>query len=88
MAKPQFQSGSVNVDNKRFYLKCPENPKVFPVGTEVLILRPHLYSGCVGEVVSIEKWLHRIRIPLKEPIGEMTHMHTESWSDTLEFAPL
>lgn len=73
---------------KRFYLKKPKDAIVYPKGTELLITRPHLYANCIGIVVSVEDGLHRIRIPLKEPIGEMTHMHTESWSDTLELAPL
>lgn len=84
----EFYGPSINVDSKRFYLKRPENPIAYPIGVQVLILRPHLYSGCVGEVVAVEKFLHRIKIPLKEPIGTMTHMHTESWSDTLELPPL
>jgi len=34
----------------------------YPVGDMVLILRPHLWSGCVGEVVSILEGFHRIRV--------------------------
>lgn len=75
---------SINVKNDRFYLKKPANAIAYPKGSCVLIKKPHLYSGCVGEVVSVEDKLHLIRIPLKEPVSGITHMHTEAYSDTIE----
>ena len=40
---------------------------VFPVGTIVEIVRPHLWSGCTGEVVAASSdGIHRIKIAGKD----------------------
>jgi len=56
----------------------------FPVGTEVLIKRPHLWSGCVGVVVTEKEGMHRVRIEAKADGSTMSAFHTDATGDQLE----
>jgi len=63
----------------------PIQPQKFAVGETVLINRPHLWSGCVGEVVKFENGLHRIRIVGKCDAGEKPPVfHTDAEGEFLE----
>lgn len=55
--------------------------QVIPVGTFVLIQRPHLWSGAAGEIVTAyDDGRHRICIPGKDGLV----CHTEARADTLK----
>lgn len=49
----------------------PYEGPVFDVGTPCVILRPSMWSGCAGEVVSIANGIHRIKIQGRN--GETFH---------------
>lgn len=49
--------------------KQPEAKKDLPrfaVGEPVIIIRPHLWSGCTGEVISEMGGVHRVKIAGKD----------------------
>ena len=52
----------------------------FTAGEPVVILRPHLWSGCVGEVVSEKDGIHRVKINGKDK----AFFHTDVPGDQLE----
>lgn len=41
-------------------------PRKFADGESVIILRPHLWSGCSGTVISFSDGLHRLKIDAKD----------------------
>jgi len=51
----------------------------FSVGSPVLILRPHLWGGCAGEVESVKDGVHLIKIAGKDGAT----FHAEALSDEL-----
>lgn len=55
---------------KRKKTEAVLEPQKFSVGETVKINRPHLWSDCVGEVVSFKDGMHRIKIPVKYPHSE------------------
>jgi hypothetical protein len=62
--------------------KQPEVKKDLPrfeVGWPVVILRPHLWSGCAGEVVSEKDGIHRVKINGKHDV-----FHSDVPGDQLE----
>lgn len=52
----------------------------FDVGWPVVILRPHLWSGCAGEVISETDGIHRVKIPGRDN----SYFHTDVPGDQLE----
>jgi len=44
----------------------PATGPIFKIGSQVLIKRPNLWSGCSGEVVSVTDGYHRIKITGKD----------------------
>lgn len=63
--------------------KTPE-PQKFAVGETVKILRPHLWSGCVGCVVSFAGGLHRIKIEGRPDGANMNYFHADVPASQLE----
>jgi len=59
-------------------------PQKYAVGETVRILRPALWSGCVGEVVSFKDGLHRVRIANKPSGSDMPFFHTDVCGSMLE----
>lgn len=59
-------------------------PRKYQDGESVLILRPSLYSGAVGEVVGFTDGLHRIRIPCKDQSGPTKFWHAEVRGEEME----
>lgn len=59
-------------------------PQKFSVGETVIILRPHLWSGATGEVVSFANGLHRIKIEAKDPTPAHSHFHADAPGSELE----
>jgi hypothetical protein len=53
------------------------NGPLFAVGETVAILRPHLWSNCVGEVVSVNNGMHRIRIEAKPDGSTFSFFHAD-----------
>lgn len=56
----------------------------YKVGETCLVLRPHLHSGCVGEVVSFKDGMHRIKIPTKPDMAVEKFWHTDVPGSQLE----
>lgn len=61
----------------------PEEKK-FENGETVIILRPHLWSGCSGEIVGFENGLHRVKITAKPDGSDFSHFHCECPGSLLE----
>ena len=63
--------------------KCELPP--IPVGTKVLIIRPHLWSGCVAKVEKYnpETTLHYLKVQGKEGVI----FHTEATAEHLRVVP-
>lgn len=63
--------------------KSPKAPvargPIFPVGSDVLIKRPHLWSGCQGEVVRVTDGIHLVKIAGKHD----GFFHTEATGEDL-----
>jgi len=58
----------------------PATGPTFKVGSQVLIKRPNLWSGCVGSVVSVAEGYHRIKI-----VGvDNSVFHADVMGDELE----
>lgn len=69
---------------KKSGVQKPKNPGPdFPVGTEVLFIRPHIDSGCVGVVERVEGGVHRLKIDGKN--GAV--YHTEATADVMRAWP-
>lgn len=51
----------------------------FPVGSPILLVRPHLWSGCAGVVERVTDHKHLVRIAGKNNAV----FHAESFADTL-----
>lgn len=65
-----------------FTIPNPKAPR-FPVDTAVMVLRPHLYAGRAGVVVSLDKaGIHRVKLPTQY---EGQFEHTEMTGDYLEY---
>lgn len=60
--------------------RVPENlPPNLGVGMRVSIMRPHLWSGCYGEVMKVDGVKHLVKVFGKD--GAV--FHTECYSDCL-----
>ena len=61
-----------------------ENHPSFPVGSQIVIIRPHLWSGCVGFVDHVDdRQMHRIRIQ-----GKNGSWYTSiAWAEQLRWWP-
>jgi len=69
---------------KRKAVIAPQQPRKFADGETVLIKRPHLWSGCVGEVVGFANGLHRVKITGKPEGTSFSHFHADVAADLLE----
>lgn len=58
--------------------------QVFAVGETVLIKRPHLHSGTVGEILFYKSPFYRIRIPIKHDQAVEPFWHTDAKAADLE----
>ena len=74
------------VNKKSVAKKVPVDAPFYPVGTWVIIKRPHLWSNCRGEVVSVTDGLHRIKIPTlpTDDGGVRSCFHTDCNGNELE----
>jgi hypothetical protein len=61
-----------------------EQPRVYANGETVLIKRPHLWSGCVGEVVGFANGQHRIKISANEDGSTTAIFHADAAAEFLE----
>lgn len=65
--------------------KVPVDAPVYPVGTRVVIKRPHLWAGCVGEVIAVTEGLHRVRINQKpDGVTLQGYFHTDCNGNEME----
>jgi len=62
-----------------------ETPQKFAVGESVIILRPNkLWFDCVGEVVSFNNGLHRVKIKAKADGSTFSHFHADVPGEQLD----
>lgn len=59
-------------------------PQKFSAGETVMILRPNMWSGACGEVVSFKDGLHRVRIKNKQNDESTPYFHTDVKGSELE----
>lgn len=57
---------------------------VFAAGETVLVQRPNLWSGAVGEVIKVDNGIHRIRIEAKPGGSTFSAFHADVSGDQLE----
>jgi len=61
-----------------------ETPQKFAVGESVIILRPHLWSDAIGEIVSFNNGLHRVKIKAKADGSTFSHFHADVPGEQLD----
>lgn len=64
--------------------EAPLEPQKYAVGETVLILRPHLWSRCCGEVVAFANGLHRVKIEARDKETYPNGFHTDVPGSQLE----
>lgn len=70
---------------KRKKTEAVLEPQKFSVGETVKINRPHLWSDCVGEVVSFKDGMHRIKIKsIYDGFDRDACFHTDAPASQLE----
>jgi len=68
---------SLPVKRKKDQPKDAYSGPLFAVGETVKILRPSLWSGCVGEVVFVVSGVHRIKINAKADGSTCSTFHAD-----------